>query len=59
MTYKIIENYLPQKQADEIESVMMNPPYPKDPAPKFPWFYMPHPTDNKQSQMPFFTHMTI
>ena len=39
MTYKIIENYLPQKQADEIESVMMNPPYPKDPAPKFPWFY--------------------
>ena len=57
MTYKIIENYLPQKQADEIESVMMNPPYPKDPAPKFPWFYMPHPTDNKQSQMPFFTHV--
>ena len=45
--YKIIENYLPQKQADEIESVMINPPKPIDPAPVFPWFYMPH----------FFTHV--
>jgi hypothetical protein len=57
MNYRIIENYLPQKQADEIESFMINPPYPQDPAPTFPWYYMPHPTDNKLSQMPFFTHV--
>ena len=55
--YRLIENFLPQKQADEIESVMINPPKPIDPAPVFPWFYMPHPTDNKDSEMPFFTHV--
>jgi len=55
--YRIIENFLPQHQADEIESVMICPPKPANPEPKFPWLYMPHPTDNKDSEMAFFTHL--
>lgn len=50
MQYEVIDNYLPQKEYEEIRDVMMGP--------EFPWFYNPEVTvPGVEDKSMYFTHV--